>query len=1110
MKRKLLPLVIMATKYLIYSCLIQAAFATVLLANDVIAQKYQSVSQAHLVTEYEGMSVIDVLRSIEKESQFKFNYDIKDIDKDVSINMPLKKYSIAEILKEVSKEALLHFKQINNNIDVKKIRRGQLNASKLEIILFKGISGKVTAEDGEGLPGVNILVKGTTVGTITDAEGSYQLDIPDDATTLIFSFVGYLTEEIEIGDRTVVNVTMTPDINQLTEVIVIGYGTQSKESLTGSVETVGAEKLQQVPLPSFEQTLQGNVAGLQAVVNNGQPGADVQVRIRGIGSITASSEPLYVIDGIPVQTGDITRLNETANTMSGINPNDIETVTVLKDASATAIYGSRGANGVILITTKSGGKGKAKIDIRSQVGFNSVAQDNILQPLNREQYTELYLEGWMNRGETLAQAQARFDNDFPQPGVDTDWLDAITRTGINQSYDLSASGGTDALTYFASGSYFKQESHIIGSQMERFSSRLNLSLNLTDKLKVTNNITVSNVDQQGFSDGTAWANPMYNALLLAPTIPIRDDQGRFYGDHRNFFMGGNNPVGSLSGDDTREFDQLRIIDNISAEYEIVQGLKLKTAWSVDFIRINEFFFRNGRYGDGRNVGGRGQESRISDFNWIGTQTATWGKTFNEAHNVDVLVGYEAQKSNRDRVLAVGEGYPNPTLRTLASAANPTTASSDRSEYSFSSLFSRFNYDFKNKYYASFSIRRDGSSRFGSNSRYGTFWSVGGSWRLNQEDFLSNVSFISDLRLRTSYGVTGNAALGNFPSVGLYAFGADYDGVPGSRPSQIGNPELTWETQENFNVGLDFGLFGGKVSGILEYFNRVSSDLLLDVPISSTTGFTGLLQNFGEMKNSGWEITLNADVINKGDFVWNTGFNITFLKNEVTKLNEEFIDGSKLRRQGEDFQSFYMWEWAGVNPDDGAPLWYTDSTRTETTSNISEAERFLIGKSATPDFFGGFNNTLSYKGLSLSFQFNYSIGNYVYDATAWVIQGDGRFTPRSQSTLVLDRWQQPGDITNVPRFSWGNRSSSNQRNSTRYLYDASHIRLRNITLSYNLPSTLTDKLNLRSLRVYSTATNLWTWTRDGDLYLDPEQQINGVANGVVPNVKTIAFGIDIGL
>ena len=983
--------------------------------------------------------------------------------------------------------------------------------------------GVVIDNAGDPLIGASVVVQGTTIGVTTEIDGSFSLAVPENEVVLEISFIGYETQRLSVNSASgMLTITLEDATTQLNEVVVVGYGTSRKEELTGAVSKLQSAKLEQVPLASVEQTLQGNVAGLQAVMGNGQPGANVQVRIRGIGSISASSEPLYVIDGIPVTAGDITRTNTTANTMAALNPNDIESVTVLKDAAATSIYGSRGANGVILITTKSGRTGKPKIDLRTQFGFNNwaVSEKKRLKGLTSEQYTQMFLEGWMNRGETIEKAVSRFEGYYPgavdfgangeiqKINVETDWIDEITRTGQTQSYDLSASGGNDFVNYYISGSYFSQGAPVIYSGLDRLSSRVNITVTPTSKLKFTNNLFASNMEQFGMSDGSFWANPLYTGYFLAPVIPLYDDQGRFYGEHKSFFMGGNNPVGSLSGDDARMFNQLRIIDNLSGEYEILKNLKFRTSWAIDLIDVQEFFYRNPRYGDGRNVGGYATETSIGEDNWIGTQTLNYSKSLNNTHNFTVLAGYEAQKNKRKGLELSGEGYPNPTLRTLANAATPTQASSDIAEYSFESIFGRVDYNYNLKYYLSGTIRRDGSSRFGINNRYGTFWSIGASWRLDQEGFIDNLSFVDALKLRASYGTNGNAGIGNYQHIPLFGFGQDYDGTPGGAPSNIGNIDLTWESTSSFNVGLDFELMRF-LNGTIEYFDRESSNLLLNRPISRTTGFTSLTQNFGAMRNNGIEITLNADVLRKNDLTISLGGNITFLKNRITKLDEDIVDDTKLRKEGYDFQTFYLYEWAGVNSADGTPQWYVDSTKTEITGDINAAERFISGRSATPDFFGGLNADISWKGLFMNAQFSYSWGNYLYDTEARFLQGDGSLTPRSQTNLNLTRWEKPGDVTEVPYFRWGGNNNSNVATMTRWLHDGSYLRLRNFTLGYRIPSDILNRVKVRSASVYLRGTNLWTYTREKDLYMDPEASINGIVSSPVPNMKTISFGLDLG-
>ena len=984
------------------------------------------------------------------------------------------------------------------------------------------VTGKVTsADDGSGIPGVNIVVKGTTTGAVTDLDGNYKLSVPSDASTLVFSFIGMATQELDIAGRAIIDLAMATDAEQLSEVIVVGYGTQTKEQLTGSVSIVDPASLQMIPKASFQDALQGSSPGIQVVSNDGAPGANISVRIRGIGSINASNEPLYVIDGIPVTSGSITSTDfgnggRSSNVLASLNPNDIESLIVLKDAASTAIYGSRGANGVVLITTKGGKVGKATVDVKARWGVSDYAYKNLLTGLNSTQYEQLYVEGYVNRGSlTEQEARDQFATQFPinpETGdyYNTNWIEEMSRQGAVQEYDASVSGGTEDITYFVSGNFFDQDGVVDQNYFTRLSGRANISGKISEKVRFSNNLSVSTYKQRGITDGTAWEAPFYLGILMAPTVPIYDLEGNFYADHKGFFMGGNNPVGQLY-DNIRELKQTRVTDNISASVEIIDGLTFKTAWSLDIININEKVFENGRYGDGRNVGGTADVAHNGVFNWLGTQTLNYGVTLSEQHNLDILLGYEAQKVTQDGVNAYGRGFAHPSLTNLRNAADPNFVDSYITEYAFNSYFGRVNYDFRNKLFGSASIRRDGSSRFGPNNRWGTFWSVGGAYSLSEEDFMQNVSVINLAKLRASYGITGNAGIGNFDYAGLWGFGAAYDGSPGATPSQVANPDLTWESQGNLNFGIDLEMFSNRLRVNTDWFKRVSSDLLLDRPLSMTTGFRTVSQNFGDMENAGWEIAISGDVVSTTDFTLTLGANVTFIKNELTKLPEAYIDGTKRREEGRDYQEYYLYGWHGVDPANGDPLWYTDSSRSETTNDISAAERFYDGRSATPTAYGGFNFVANWKGISLSAMFNYQFGNYVYDSPGWVLHGDGRFTPRSTSQFAFEnRWTTPGQEALFPQHRWGGNQSSNQRNSDRYLYDGDFIRLKRVNLAYNFPKSLTSKMFLRSLQVYASLDNFWTWTKSEDLPFDPEQAISGIYNTTTPISKTVNFGINIGL
>ena len=989
------------------------------------------------------------------------------------------------------------------------------------------LRGVVTDNTGNPLPGANVLIANTGYGAAANLLGEYTFNLPATMATgremeLTVRFVGFKINTVTVTLTTgtiTQNFTMEIDPIGLDEIVVTGYGTARKEELTGSIKIISAKKLEQIPTTTFQDVIQG-IPGVQVTSRDGAPGAGINIRIRGIGSITAGSEPLYVIDGLPVTNSNIgggtfSNSGRTSNPLSSLNPNDIENVVILKDAASTAIYGSRGANGVVLITTKGGVSGTnvimksggPKFEFKVFSGWADFAFDNILKGLNRDQYHDYYIEARMNDGMSATEAAEQYDKSYPNP-ANTNWFDAMTQTGTTSSYNFSASGGTNRFTYFVSASYFDQQGNVKEQYFDRYSSRINLTAQLTDKFSIANNMSLSFSNQRGIEDGSAWESPWYGQIFIPPVIPIFDEEGLYYGKHTSI-MGANNPVGSLF-DNRRNRESTRIMDNIIGRYQLNPNIRFQSAWSFDLMKGDDYIFENGRYGDGRNIGGQSTETREDNIDWIGTQTVNYTNTFSTLHNVDAVIGYEENKSLNDFVSVYGTGFAHPELKTLSSAANVTSGSGSRSEYSFKSVFTRVNYDYNKKYYISGSFRTDGSSKFGPDNRWGKFWSTGLGYTLTEESFMEGITLIDYLKLRTSYGQIGNAAIGNHEWRGLYGYGSAYVGEPGSAPAQSPNPLLTWESQGNFNVGVDYSVWDNKISGSIEWYKKTSSDLLLDVPISWTTGFTSTLQNFGDMENSGLEFSIMAQIMRKQDFDLSVNFNVTSHNNEITKLSEPILDGTKRREEGRDFQEFYLYGWAGVDPANGKPLYYIDESKTATTSKLSDAERFYDGKSASPDIWGSFGLSARWKKFTFSAQTNYSFGNYIYEGAERFYHGDGRYLPRSTSSWSwANRWQKPGDVALVPQQIWGGNSSSQPSNSSRWLKQGDYMRLKTVRIAYLLPQTLANKIRLGSVEVYVNLHNYYTWVKDEYLHVDPEQTINGVYNTGTPNGKTISFGTNFG-
>jgi len=990
------------------------------------------------------------------------------------------------------------------------------------------IRGLVADDAGNPLQGANVFIHGTQYGAATNLTGMYSFRLPARMVTgqeveIRARFIGHKTASATItlsSGEIIQNFSLEMDPLLLDAVVVTGYGTARKEELTGSIRVIGSEKLETIPTTTFQDVIQGT-PGVQVSSNDGAPGAGISIRVRGIGSITAGSEPLYVVDGVPMSTSNIGRTemgntNRTFNALASINPNDIESLVVLKDAASTAIYGSRGANGVILITTKGGVSSdfvwstRPTLELKIQRGYSDFAFNNLSQGLTGEQYYDYFTQSLLNanRVDTPEEADAQYHDTFPLLG-NTNWLDEVSQIGITQSYDLSASGGGDRFTYFISAGYFDQQGTVKTRFFERYSSRVNLTAQLTDRLSLSNNINISHTNQSQVEDGSAWESVFYMIRFMPPAVPVFNEEGQYYGAHqKKNIMGGNNPVGGLY-ENPKERETTRLINNFKATYKVNNQLTLNSSWSFDIYSLDDYLFWNARYGDGRNSGGEVNEGRSEAIYWQGTHTINYSTDFADVHNFDVVTGYEASKMNREDVEIWGEGFAHPNLMTANTAALITGSGSSRSAYAFESMFARVNYNYDLKYYLSGSFRRDGSSRFGADNRWGNFWSVGLGYTLTEESFMQNITFINYLKLRGSYGEIGNAEIGNYEWQGLYGFAPSYNGLPGSSPSQVPNTLLTWESQGIFSVGLDYAVLNNRITGSVEYYKKYSSDLLLDVPIPYTTGFSSVLQNFGDMENWGYEVSMLAEILRTKDFGLSLNLALTTQNNEITKLKDSFVDGTKRREEGRDYQEYYLYEWAGVNPDDGTAWYYTEDG--EKINSYSTAGRRYLGKSATPDLLGSFGFSGHYKRFTFSAYANCSFGSYLFEGAARFYHGDGRYLPRSTDQWAWENsWKEPGDNAKVPQQKWGGNKNSQPNNSSRYLYKGDYIRLKNVRLAYKLPESLVNKLTLGALEVYVDLQNYWTWVADEDLQFDPEQVISGVYNTGTPNSKTISFGANIGL
>ena len=975
------------------------------------------------------------------------------------------------------------------------------------------VSGVVVDETGETVIGATILIKGTSQGTVTDFDGNFALSAPGNAT-LVISYVGMNTQEV--AAKANMRIVMTSDSELLEEVIVTGYGSFKKSTFTGSASNVSTERLQDVPALSVSSKLAGGAAGVQITSTSGQPGAVESVRIRGMGSINASNEPLYVIDGVPMSTGDASGFGYSdagSSLLSTINSNDIESITVIKDAAAASLYGSRAANGVIVITTKKGKAGKTKFNFKSDWGFSDMAVD-YRPSLSGEDRRDLLHHGFVNyrRNAGVSEADAI---DFADSNIDdfagkpwsgyTDWKDILFKKGSHQNYEFSAQGGNESTQFYTSLAYTEQEGITANSGYERFTG--NASLNHTaGRFKFDFSTFFTKTNQEQISEGTSFASPiMVTAMTASPsTFPYNED-----GTYSTNFpaLNGANILQTMEHNYDRNSIN-RSLNTASATWNIWDNLRLKEVLNYDFNQTNNRVWWDPRSNDGRSSSGVFQRYMLNR-NKLTTQTQlTYDKVVAEDHRFDVLLGFETEDYKLDYTYANGNDYPG-YLPEITNAAN-TRSASQIDTYRMTSLLGRLNYDYKNRYYVSGSFRRDGSSRLAEEARWGNFWSVSGSWRLSEEAFMENAEVITDAKLRASFGLNGTQPSSYFDYMGVYGFGYNYNGKPGSAETRLFNPDLKWEKNHATNIGIDL-TFMERFTMTLDWYNRDTKDLLLDQPISTTTGLSSILKNVGSMRNRGFEVELKSTNMNTKDWFWTTSLNLSHNKNTLTRLDgeqTEIPNGLRVHRVGESYNSFFMYEYAGVDPKTGKEAYYlndgTDNAR-NTTVNSAEAEKIIVGNNE-PTVIGGLTNFISWKFIDLNMTFTYSLGGKVYDSARWIHSNGGTYHYNGNVPAynkMEDMWQQEGDVAKLPQFAYGNADV----HSSRWLLSTDHLRLKNLTLGFSLPETFAQKAGLSKVRAYMSANNLLTFKKK-ELDFDPEVPANGISTFETPALKTVTFGVQL--
>ncbi len=993
------------------------------------------------------------------------------------------------------------------------------------------ITGTIVDQNGAPIPNATVLVKGTKQGVASNDKGEFAISIAQTANTLIVSSVNFETKEVDIPASGTITVTLQPSTGNLSEVVVVAYGTQRKTNVTGSVATVKGTQVADKPFSSIDKALQGLTPGVQATSASGAPGSATNVRIRGIGSINASAAPLWVIDGVVATIGDLTSNTTTANALSGLNMDDVESITVLKDAAATSIYGSRAANGVIIITTKKGKPGKTILNVSAEAGSNNIAYfNNDNKSLTSEQYQTVLRESLINAGYASNNDEADAIITDPVNGfgfpknyakTNPNWYNLVTQTGNQSQYNISLSGGTEKTQFYTSAGYFNQVGTVIGSDFRRYNGSLSLTNKPNNKITLSFGINGSASRQHTPTNSGAFSNPVISSYFLLPWYtPYNEDGSLRYGNNdpdgefpQN--SGPYNPI-AISQLEKNLARQIQFRGYVSGEYNILPELKFTSRYSAEYLTIPEDNFLSPFYGDGYSLQGYATSSnrRVFDYTWTNLLDFKHALNKDGDFYFDIYGGYESQFYDNYFLEADAQNFPKlMQLHYLASASKPVVANSLPNQNSTISYLSNLTVNFKDRYVLTGSFRRDGSSVFGANERWGNFFSVGGSWNISEEDFIKNINFISLLKIRGSYGENGNAlGFGDYQSLPTYGFGFNYAGSPGSAPENVGDSDLTWEKNKIADVGFDFSLFKDRINGSFDYYSRKTSSLLINVPLSGTSGFASQLLNVGSIQNKGYEITLGGKPVVIKDFVWDIQFNLAHNTNKVLNLyrHAPIANGSIFNiTEGHDVQEFYFPLWAGVDPANGDPLWYTDATHAQTTNDFNKATTSLTGKSASPKYFGSLTSSFTYKGISLTAMFYYNYGNYIFDEWDHYAMSDGfYYGGLNQFTNQLSSWKKPGDHTNVPKIIFGGNLNSNAY-STRYLYNGSYIRLRDIQLAYAFPKTLLQKWNISSASVYIRGTNLTTWTKDKLLPVDPETGILSVNDFDIFIPKSITAGIKVG-
>lgn len=1082
----------------------------VLLFGFTVSAQSQKVS-----LDFKNERVEKVLASIKSQTGMSLVFSDQLVDVNRKVTMQLKDVTLKEALTRLLSGINLTFEIRNNKIYfIEKKAVSQPGSRK------KRVTGVVKDVMGEPLIGANVVEKGrSTNGVITDFNGKFTLEV-DESASLVVSYIGYLAQDIPTKGKGDFHIILKEDTNTLDEVVVTGYGDFKKATYTGSASVLTTEKLEALPVVSVGQMIESNIPGISVVAGtSSQPGAKTTLRVRGVASMNASTEPLYVLDGVPIPSYDLSNFTSMSEAggmgfIETLNPADIESITVLKDAASASLYGAKGANGVVLITTKKGKEGKLRVNMAAKYGITDFAYT--YRPLmGGEERRKLIHEGLVNfqldKGVSEQEAQQYADANIDQyakrlPQGYSDWESALFKTGYQQDYNLSASAGNQNSSFIGSLGYTKQTGVSLNSEMERFTGRVDAS-NKYKKVEFGMNASLSWTKNVHLPEGKFYGSAIYASKVnLTPSTPIYNEDGTYASGYRE--NNGYNPILEAEVNDYYA-RTVRAMGTAKIAYNVWDNLKVSSVFTVDYSLTKDFFFQSPDGRDGATYQGRGRMQMTDRIRYTSQNNLTYSKTFGK-HSVSAVTAFEVMKYDYEDLYAAKKTYGQDINTSLGNAADPIDADQKLQEDALMSYVASVNYSYDDKYYASFSFRRDGSSRLSPDTRWGNFWSLSASWRLSQERFMQPLkSVLSDLKLRASYGVNGNLPSSYYGYQSTYTTGAFYSGKPSPWESTLGNEELTWEKNYALNLGLDIGLFS-RVNVSLDWYTRTTKDLLMSKQLNSISGFSSLLTNVGQMRNTGVELEVRSNNIKTKDFSWTTAFNLSHNKNKILKLADLpwFVDGRYVRKEGYPFNTIYLREYAGVDPETGSALYYDnqqDENGNYTKNKVTDPGQAspIPLKDITPTISGGFMNTFNYEFIDLSFNLSYSFGGYSYDNASYILQDDGYSVISNKSTEQRRRWQKPGDITDVPRFVYGNKKGGNY-NSSRAIHSTDHIRLKSLILGLNAPKAWLQKLGIGNARIYFSGTNLLTWAAY-DQY-DPE--MSGVVGFYTPPLKTYAFGLEL--